>query len=76
MQVELLKKTGSYVDKNDGKEKKSIQFYLKVNESLIPVEPTYYHKKDENGKDLQDFGYSKRKFALETFASELPEKAK
>lgn len=71
MQLELFKKTGSYIDK-DNKEKRSVQFYVKANETLIPIEPTYYRKRDENGNELQDYGYATRKFALETFATELP----
>lgn len=73
MQFELFKKTSSYVDK-DGKKRQSVQFYVKVNESLIPVEPTYYHKKDEKGVEIQDYGYGKRKAVLEAVATELPEK--
>lgn len=75
MQVNLFKKTGSYVNK-DGDKKQSLQFYVKVNESLIPVEPTYYHKKDDKGNELQDYGYGKRKAVLEAVADELPAKEK
>lgn len=73
MQVELFKKVGSYVDK-DGNERKSTQFYVKAGETLVAVEPTYYHKKDENGVDVPDRNYLSRKSVLMAFAGELPDK--
>ena len=72
MQVEFFKKTGSYVDK-EGKQRKSLSFYVKCNDKMIPVEPTYYKKKSETGEELRDFDFSNRKSILEAFASELPE---
>lgn len=69
MQVELLKKVGSYVDKKDGKEKPSVRFYLRCGGSLVPVEVPYYE-----GEDGKDYQYNGRKAVLTAFADELPNK--
>lgn len=72
MQVELFKKKGTY--EQDGVEKYYTRFYLKCGDSLIPVEPSYFQKKDENGNELRDLQYSGRKSIMEAFAAELPAK--
>lgn len=72
MQVELFKKKGTYLQ--DGQDKYFTRFYLKCGDSLIPVEPTYFSRKDEDGNDLRDYQYSGRKSVMEAFASELPDK--
>lgn len=72
MQVNLFKKKGTYL--KDGEKKFFIRFYLRCNDSLIPIEPTYFNKKDEQGNDMRDMQYSGRKSVLEAFADELPEK--
>lgn len=69
MQVELLKKVGSYVDKKDGKEKSSTRFYLRCGGSLVPVEVPYFE-----GEDGRDYQYNGRKAVLTAFADDLPEK--
>lgn len=71
MQVELLKKTGTYVDKKDGKEKSSTRFYLRCVGSLVPIEVTYFE-----GEDGKDYQYAGRKAVLTAFAEDLPEKPK
>lgn len=70
MQVELLKKVGTYVDKKDGKEKQSTRFYLRCGGSLVPVEVPYFE-----GEDGRDYQYSGRKAVLTAFADDLPEKS-
>lgn len=74
MQVELMKKVGKYTDRETGKEKTTVSFYLQCGDILVPVEPVYYNKKDEMGNELRDYGYSGRKEVLKAFASDLPEK--
>lgn len=76
MQVVLYKKSGTYFSKQDNKDKPFTRFYLRCGNSLIPVEPTYFNKKDEHGEDIRDLGYSARKSVLEAFADELPDKEK
>ena len=76
MQVVLYKKSGTYFSKQDNKDKPFTRFYLRCGNSLIPVEPTYFNKKDEKGEDIRDLGYSARKSVLEAFADELPDKEK
>ncbi len=76
MQVQLLKKKGKYLDKNTGEEKYFTRFYLRCNDKLIPVEPTYFAKKDDKGNDLPDYQFSKRKEVLDAFADDLPDKEK
>lgn len=71
MQVELLKKTGSYVDKQDGKEKPYTRFYLKCGDALVPIEVSYFE-----GEDGRDYAYKGRKSVLSAFADTLPEREK
>lgn len=71
MQVELLKKVGTYVDKKDGKEKPSTRFYLRCGDALVPVEVPYFE-----GEDGRDYAYNGRKSILSAFASLLPDKDK
>jgi hypothetical protein len=68
-QVELFKKTVTYVDNKDGKTKTSVRFSLKCGNSMIPVEIPYFENKDLNGRDP---AYSGRREVLKAFADELP----
>ena len=68
MQVELLKKTGKYTDK-DGNEKNYTNFYIRCGDSLIRIEPFFFPDKN-TGKDNQFIG---RKEIMKAFASVLPE---
>lgn len=76
MQVVLYKKSGTYFSKQDNKDKPFTRFYLRCGNTVVPIEPTYFNKKDENGEDIRDLGYSARKSVLEAFADELPDKEK
>ena len=76
MQVVLYKKSGTYFSKQDNKDKPFTRFYLRCGNTVVPIEPTYFNKKDENGEDIRDLGYSARKSVLEAFADELPDKDK
>lgn len=72
MQVQLFKKSGTYTDKKDGKEKRFVNFYLKCGDALIPVEIPYFPNERFDGRDPQ---YSGRKEVLSAFAAILPEKS-
>jgi len=72
-QVQLFRKDGTYTDK-DGKERNSVQFYLQCGSSLVPIECTYFKKKDENGEVLKDFQYSARREVMKSYADVLPAK--
>ena len=66
-QVELFKRKSKYV--KDGEEKTATNFYVKCNDTLIPVEIKYFANKDTG----IDPGYSSRKAVLYAFAEELPD---
>ena len=68
MQVELLKKNSNY--QKDGEEKTATNFYLKLNNVLVPIQVRYFEDKD-TGEDKQ---YATRKTLLSAFASDLPDK--
>ncbi|MBP3437633.1 MAG: hypothetical protein J6K61_07005 [Clostridia bacterium] len=71
MQVQLFKKYGTYQDKETGKDKRFVNFYIKCGDQLIVVEPKYF----PNPKfDDRDPGFAGRKAVLEAFAELLPEK--
>lgn len=70
MQVQLFKKVGSYKDKDTGKDKQYVNFYVRCGDSLIPVTVPYFE-----GEDGRDYQYNGRKEVLKAFADTLPEKA-
>ncbi len=70
-QVSLLKKNGSYVNKN-GEEKKVTNFFVRCGDVLVPIEVKYFESK-ETGKDDR---YRERRVLLSAFAEELPDKGK
>ena len=70
-QVNLLKKNGSYVNK-DGEEKKVTNFFVRCGDVLVPIEVKYFESK-ETGKDDR---YRERRVLLSAFAEELPDKGK
>ena len=71
MEVKLYKKIGTYVSKEDGKEKPYVNFYVNCGDQLIPVEPKYFPNAKCDNRDPQFQG---RKAVLEAFAETLPEK--
>ena len=70
-QVSLLKKNGSYVNK-DGEEKKVTNFFVRCGDVLVPIEVKYFESK-ETGKDDR---YRERRVLLSAFAEELSNKGK
>ena len=73
MEIKLYKKPYTYQNK-DGKEVSATRFYVKCGDALVPIEPTYFNKKDEAGNTIPDAGYSGRKAVLSSFAEVLPDK--
>ena len=71
--VKLFKKNYSYKDK-EGKEKNGTRFYVGCGDRLIPIEPTYFNRKDEKGNTIPDTDYGARKAVLSSHAEELPDK--
>ena len=53
MQVVLYKKSGTYFSKQDNKDKPFTRFYLRCGNTVVPIEPTYFNKKDEKGEDIR-----------------------
>lgn len=71
MVVELYKKIGKYQDKETGKDKQFVNFYLKCGDQMIRVEPVYFPSEKYEGRDPFFLG---RKSVMEAFATILPEK--
>ena len=71
--VKLYKKPYTYTNK-DGEETKATRFYVKCGDTLIPIEPVYYSKKDEDGNNVKDTGYAARKAVLSSYSEVLPDK--
>lgn len=71
--VNLFKKSYTYKDK-DGNEKQGTRFYAGCGDNLVPIEVTYFDKKDSSGKSLGDSQYQSRKSVLSAFAEVLPDK--
>lgn len=71
MEVKLYKKKGNYTDKQTGREKPFVNFYVQCGDQMIPVEPKYFPNEKCENRDPQFPG---RKAVMEAFAEELPEK--
>ena len=71
MTVQLYKKYGTYTDKESGKEKRFVNFYVKCGDQMVVVEPKYFAQDKFDGRDPNFAG---RKAVLEAFAELLPEK--
>ena len=69
MEVGLFKKFVNYTDKKTGEERTGVNFYLRCNSALIPIEVSFFPNK-ETGKDPR---YSGRKEILSVFADTLPD---
>ena len=71
MEVALFKKIGKYQDKETGKDKQYVNFYLKCGDQLIRVDPVYFPSEKYDGRDPFYLG---RKSVMEAFATTLPDK--
>lgn len=69
-QVGLFKKTGTYLDEKDGKEKPYTNFFAKCGDVYVPIEVRYFEDKD-TGRDDR---YRERKVLLSAFAESFPER--
>lgn len=65
--VQLFKNQKKYVDRN-GQEKVATNFYLKLGDVLVPIEPKYFQDK-ETGLDK---AYVSRKTLMSALAETLP----
>ncbi len=73
MEVKLFKKPYTYKNK-DGEDVKATRFYVMCGDALIPIELTYFSKKDEKGNAIPDIGYAARKAVFSSYAEVLPDK--
>ena len=73
MLVTLYKKPYTYKNK-EGKDVNATRFYVGCGDTVVPIEPTYFNKKDEKGNAIQDLGYASRKAVLSSYAEVLPDK--
>ena len=71
MEVKLFKKIGNYTEKETGKERPFVNFYVQCGDQMIPVEPKYFPNAKCDNRDPQFGG---RKAVLEAFAEVLPER--
>ena len=69
----LFKKNYTYTDKT-GEERTGTRFYLQCGDALIPIEVSYFDKKDEKGNSQGDPNYKSRKAVLSSYAQVLPDK--
>ena len=70
MEVKLYKKEGTYFSQDKQKDVPYVNFYVKCNDALIPVEVKYFPNKNFNDRDP---GYSGRMAVMSAFAEILPE---
>ena len=71
--VKLYKREGTYFSQKDQKDKPFTNFYVSINDNMIPVEVKYFPNPQFNDRDP---GYASRVAVLSTFAELLPEKEK
>lgn len=68
VEIKLFKRTGTY--EKDGKDKQFTNYYLGLNDQLIPIEVKYFPNDKFDGRDP---GYQGRVAALNLVAELLPE---
>lgn len=68
VEIKLFKRTGTY--EKDGKDKQFTNYYLGLNDQLIPIEVKYFPNDRFGGRDP---GYQGRVAALNLVAELLPE---
>ena len=73
VKVKLYKREGTYFSQKDQKDKPFTNFYVSINDNMIPVEVKYFPNPQFDNRDP---GYSSRVAVLSTFAELLPEKEK
>lgn len=73
MNIKLFKKSYTYKNKNN-EEVTGTRFYIMCGDALIPVEVTYFDRKDDKGNSLGDANFKSRKAILSSYAEVLPDK--
>ncbi len=71
--INLYKKSYTFKN-NSGEDVNATRFYLKCGDTLIPIEVTYFDRKDEKGNSLGDSNFKSRKAVLSSYAEILPDK--
>ncbi len=71
MEIKLYQKNGTYIKKDTKEQKPYTNFYVKVGNTLIPINVPYFPNENLGGRDPQ---YNGRVEVLKAFAEELPEK--
>lgn len=71
MEIKLYQKNGTYTKKDTGEQKHYTNFYLKVGNSLIPINVPYFPNDSLGGRDPK---YNGRVEVIKAVAEELPEK--
>ena len=70
MEIKLYKREGKYWNEEKKKHIPYVNFYVKCNDKLIPVEVKYFPNDQFQGRDP---GYSGRMAVMSAFAEVLPE---
>lgn len=71
MEIKLYQKNGTYEKKDTGEKKPYTNFYVKVGNTLVPINVPYFPNPALNDRDPN---YNSRVAVLKAFAEELPEK--
>ena len=71
MEIKLYQKNGTYKKKDTGEEKPYTNFYVKVGNTLLPINVPYFPNPALGDRDPN---YNSRVAVLKAFAEELPEK--
>lgn len=71
MEIKLYRKNGTYTKKDTGEQKPYTNLYVKIGNSLIPINVPYFPNDALNGRDLN---YNSRVSIIKAVAEELPEK--
>ena len=71
MEVKLYQKNGTYTKQDTGEQKPYTNFYIKLGNTLIPINVPYFPNSALEGRDPN---YNSRVSVLKAFAEELPEK--
>ena len=72
MEIKLYQKNGTYTKKDTGEQKPYINFYVKVGNTLVPINVPYFPNDNLDGRDPN---YNGRIEVLKAAAEILPEKA-
>ena len=71
MEIKLYQKNGTYTKKDTGEQKPYTNLYVKIGNSLIPINVPYFPNDALDGRDPN---YNSRVSIIKAVAEELPEK--